>query len=184
MYAFSRGYILGVVAAGDSHVGYPGRSMMEGDPYLCQNWKAGIAGVYAPELTREAIWDALYNRHCYGTTGVRIVLQFHLNGSPMGSVLEYPSDGNDLYQREIEVFVAGTDQISRVDIIKNNGLHHRTCPQGDNAEVSIVDRLDVPPATRDWYYVRVFQADGNAAWSSPIWIGPEGVVAPSLPLAE
>ncbi len=184
MYAFSRGYILGVVAAGDSHVGYPGRSIIEGDPYLCQNWKAGIAGVYAPELTREAIWDALYSRHCYGTTGVRIVLQFRLNGSPMGSVLEYPSGDDDLCRRSIEVKVCGTDQIQRVDIMKNNGLHHRVCPRGDNAEFSVVDQLDGPPTTRDWYYVRVFQADGNAAWSSPIWIGSQGVTTSSQPLAE
>ena len=25
--------------------------------------------------------------------------------------------------------------------------------------------------TPDWYYVRVFQANGEMAWSSPVWVG-------------
>ena len=184
MHCFSLGYTPGVIAAGDSHVGYPGRSLMFSDPNWRQNWKAGLAAVYAPELTREAIWDALYDRHCYGTTGVRIVLRFHLNGARMGSVLEYGSDDDRLRRREIKVTVCGTDYIRRVDVMKNNGLLHRVCPKSDRAELAITDELDEAPTTRDWYYVRVFQADNNAAWSSPIWIGPEGVDAPSALLGE
>jgi hypothetical protein len=184
MYCFSQGYTPGVIAAGDSHVGYPGRSLMFADPNWCQNWKSGLAAVYAPELTREAIWDALYHRHCYGTTGARIVLRFHLNDARMGSVLEYAQDDEGLRRREIKVTVCGTDYIRRVDIMKNNGLLHRVCPKSDRAEFAITDELDDAPTTRDWYYVRVFQADGNAAWSSPIWVGPDRVDAPSASLGE
>ena len=184
MYALGLGYTTGVVAAGDSHVGYPGRSLMHADPYMCQNWKAGLAAVYAPELTRETIWDALYSRYCYGTTGARIVLRFHLNGTRMGSILGYASDDSRLCRRDLQVVVCGTDYIRRVDVIKNNGLFFRMCPEGDYAEFTITDCLDSLPLTRDWYYVRVFQADGNAAWSSPIWVGPEGPADPSRPLGE
>lgn len=184
MHCFSLGYTPGVIAAGDSHVGYPGRSLMFADPNWCQNWKAGLAAVYAPELTREAIWDALYHRHCYGTTGARIVLRFHVNDARMGSTLEYRPDDDRLCCREIRVTVCGTDYIRRVDIIKNNGLLHRVCPKSDRAKFTLTDQLDAAPATRDWYYVRVFQADGDAAWSSPIWIGPAGVEVPSASLGE
>ena len=184
MHCFGLGYTPGVIAAGDSHVGYPGRSLMFGDPNWCQNWKAGLAAVYAPELTREAIWDAMYHRHCYGTTGARIILQFHLNGARMGSLLEHKSGDDRLCRRELKVTVCGTDYIRRIDIMKNNALLQRVCPKDDRAEFTSIDQLDAPPATRDWYYVRVFQADGNAAWSSPIWIGPEGIVAPSVSLGE
>ncbi|MEW6359235.1 MAG: DUF3604 domain-containing protein [Planctomycetota bacterium] len=184
MYMLSLGYTPGIIAAGDSHVGYPGRSLMFSDPNWCQNWKAGLAAVYAPELTREAIWDAMYHRHCYGTTGARIVLRFHLNGARMGSVLEYKPDDDLLCKRDIKVTVCGTDYIRRIDIMKNNGLLHRVCPKDDHAEFTFTDRLDAPPRTRDWYYVRVFQADNNAAWSSPIWVGPEGVTKPSQSLGE
>ncbi len=184
MYALSLGYTPGFVAAGDSHVGYPGRSLMFADPNWCQNWKAGLAAVFAPELTREAVWDALYHRRCYGTTGERIVLLFSLNDQPMGSILEYPADDDRLVRRELQVTVCGTDLIRRVDVLKNNGLMHRYQPESDRAEFTVVDQLDEPPTTRDWYYVRVFQADKNAAWSSPIYIGPAGVTTPSPSLDE
>ena len=184
MYALSLGYTPGFLAAGDSHVGYPGRSLMYADPNWCQNWKAGLAAVYAPELTREALWDAIYNRQCYGTTGARIILRFHINGEPMGSILARQPDDNALCNREIKVTVCGTDYIRRVDIMKNNGLFHRLCPKSDRAELAVTDRLHEPPTARDWYYVRVFQADGNASWSSPIYIGPEGVTQPSVSLSE
>jgi hypothetical protein len=184
MYCFSLGYTPGVIAAGDSHVGYPGHSLMFSDPNWCQNWRAGLAAVYAPELTREAIWDALYDRHCYGTTGERIVLRFHLNDARMGSIQEYQPDDDRLCRRDIKVTVCGTDYIRRVDIMKNNGLFHRVCPKSNKSEFTVSDELDQAPTTRDWYYVRVFQADNNAAWSSPIWVGPTGMDAPSVSLGE
>ncbi|MBT4815471.1 MAG: DUF3604 domain-containing protein [Lentisphaerae bacterium] len=183
-YMLGLGYTPGIVAAGDSHVGYPGRSLMASDPYMCQNWKAGLAAVYAPELTREAIWDALHQRHCYATTGVRIVLDFRLNEKRMGSILEYASDDERLAQRAINVSVHGTDAIQSIDVFKNNGLLRRTQPKSDVCEFSLTDRPNALPTSRDWYYVRVLQADGNAAWSSPIWIGPTDVTAPSESMGE
>jgi len=173
------GHLLGITAAGDSHIGYPGRSLPYSDRNWCQCYKAGLCAVYTRELTREGVWDALYNRYCYGTTGVRIVLQFAVNGTHMGSVLEYTTDDDALLRRKIEVRVAGTDLIRRVDILKNNVLIYRDQPGADRAEFTFTDDPAEVPATRDWYYVRVFQADGNAAWSSPIWIGPQGCDTPS-----
>ncbi len=41
-----------------------------------------------PELTREAVFDALRERRCYGTTGPRIDLSFQIDREQMGSVLE------------------------------------------------------------------------------------------------
>jgi hypothetical protein len=172
-YIWSRGALLGITAAGDSHLGYPGRSLPYSDRYHCQCFKAGICGVYAEKLTRETLWDAIYNRHCYGTTGERIILRFELNGNRMGSVLEYSETAVGLTNRKIKVFVAGTDLIRRVDVMKNNCLLYRHCPESDSADFVFEDKPHEKPDTRDWYYVRVFQADGNAAWSSPVWVGPE-----------
>ncbi len=102
----------------------------------------------------------------------------------MGSVIECDDDAEDMHRRKLEVAVHGTDLIRRVDIVKNNGLIHRVCPREDHATFEVIDELEATPTTRDWYYVRVFQADGNAAWSSPIWIGPAGVCTPSSSLGE
>jgi len=178
-HAWRSGLLLGITAAGDSHIGYPGRSIPYGDRYWCQCFKAGLCAVHAPELTREAVWDALYARRSYGTTGVRIVLRFEIDGAMMGSVLEYAPDDSRLTRRRIRVRVVGTDFIRRVDVLKNNAVLRREAPESDEADFAFEDVLDRPLSTRDWYYVRVFQADGNAAWSSPIWVGPTGVAAPT-----
>jgi hypothetical protein len=43
------------------------------------NWKisaSGYAGVWATENTREAIWDAMWRKEVYATTGPRIIVRF------------------------------------------------------------------------------------------------------------
>ena len=47
-----------------------------------------MAVVLAVENTREEIWDALYARRTYATTGARIVLDFKVNQQHMGSWIE------------------------------------------------------------------------------------------------
>jgi len=41
-----------------------------------QSSQSGLAGVWATENTREAIWDALYRKEVYATTGPRIQVRF------------------------------------------------------------------------------------------------------------
>lgn len=100
-WALDQGMRLGCVGSTDDHLGYPGA------------WGEGIAAVIAPELTREAIFDALRKRRCYAVSGDRIAIDFTVNGQPMGSELE----ATDV--REIAVGVAGWDEISMVELIRN-----------------------------------------------------------------
>ncbi len=80
--ALNRGYDFGIIASADVHDGRPGHSRnreMDGGQL------AGLAGIWARELTRESVFDALWNRSVYATTGYRTILQFEVNGMPMGS---------------------------------------------------------------------------------------------------
>jgi hypothetical protein len=51
---------------------------------------------------------------------------------------------------------------------------HRAVPASSyTCQFTLTDRADFPhprPAGRDWYTVRVRQANGQWAWSSPIWV--------------
>jgi hypothetical protein len=104
------GYRLGVVASTDDHLGFPGA------------YREGLAAVIAPELTREAIFDALRNRRTYAVTGDRIELDFQLNDEMMGRELTYTRD------RKLQVVVNGWDEVERVEVLKNNRVIKRDFP--------------------------------------------------------
>jgi hypothetical protein len=106
-----KGIRAGVVASTDDHLGFPGA------------YGEGIAGLYATDLTREALFDALWNRRTIAVTGDRIDLQFNINGHWMGSMLPATRD------RTLEVSVAAPDEIERVEIIKNDRTFHRFFPE-------------------------------------------------------
>lgn len=64
--------------------------------------------------------------------------------------------------------VCGTDKIISVEICRSGKLF-RTYHSG--REVIEFDEVDEEKFTGSlWYYVRVKQADGQMAWSSPIWV--------------
>jgi hypothetical protein len=99
-----------VVASTDDHLGFPG------------GYREGLAAVWAKELTREAIFEAIRNRRTYAVSGDRIRLDFRLNGQRMGRELPYTR------RRELAVEVTGWDQVDRVEILKNNRVLHRNFP--------------------------------------------------------
>jgi hypothetical protein len=109
-YALARGHRFGVIASTDDHLGYPGA------------WGEGLAAVMAPELSRRAILEALFDRRTYAVTGDRIRLQFTLNGRLMGRELPYARE------RRLQIRVMGWDQVDRVEVLKNNRVIHRNFP--------------------------------------------------------
>jgi hypothetical protein len=80
--ALEKGYIVGVMCNSDGHKGRPGA---EGPGAGEFGISGGLTCVLARELTRGAIFQALQERRCYGTTGARIDLDFTMDGRAMGS---------------------------------------------------------------------------------------------------
>ena len=109
-----------------------------------------------------------------------MILRWTLNGKPMGSELSLTDDEELSRSRRIAVEFHGTAGVERIDIIRNNELAARF----ENLEMdSTVEWEDAEPlenvlmgpakfcASRFcFYYIRVVQTDGEAAWASPIWI--------------
>lgn len=161
-YALSLGYKLGFVGGGDGHGGRPGK-----DYWLRVRgaMSGGITGIYAEELTREALWNALKSRRCYATTGKRIIIKFYLNEHMMGEIVNL---SNKKEKRELKAQIYGTASISRITLVKNNFNICKKSPYQEYAEFVWEDKKEA--ADGDYYYIRVEQADGSMAWSSPIWI--------------
>ena len=106
--ALQRGFRVGFIASSDDHLGYPGA------------YGEGVAGIYAKDLTRESLLEALWARRTIAATGDRIALAVRLNDHWM-----LPFTAN----REISVSVTGGDEIDRVDVIKNGRTVHRYFPE-------------------------------------------------------
>ena len=124
----------------------------------------GKAAVYAPELTREALLDALRARRCYGTTAARIFLDARVNGRLMGEEITVPT-GEPIV---VTARVVGANDLEAVEVCRNNVFIYTRPAAGRQAQFTFRDLK--PLAGRSYYYVRVKQKDGELAWSSPVWV--------------
>ena len=160
--ALAKGLRLGFVGGTDNHRGHPGSRMdtMGGINFRLRP-VGGITAVLADACTRESLWEALLARRTYATTCEHILLDFSVNGACMGSSIEPATD------YALRIAVIGTSEIARVDVIRD-GQEVHSFP-GDGAACEHAWR-DSPAAQPGYYYVRVFQADGNGAWASPVWV--------------
>ena len=141
----------------------------------------GLTGILATGYTREALFDALQKRSCYATSGMRILVGFHLAGASMGQELDSKAKPGLYYNRHLTGYVAGTTNIDRIELIRNGEICHQweAPPDSSHFDFSWDDTQDfrsfayvpeegAPPFA--YYYLRVVQQDGHMAWSSPIWI--------------
>jgi len=72
----------------------------------------------------------------------------------------------------LEIHAVGTAPITKLDVVRNQRYVFSTAPHRQTLDLKWTD-ADPPPESVSYYYVRVQQADGNLAWSSPLWIHPQ-----------
>ncbi len=142
--AWAKGYRIGVIASSDhysTHISY--------------------AMVYSPGTSREAIHDSIRARRTYGATD-NIVLEFRVGDAFMGEEAEVAGP------EPVRVRVRGTAPVAAIHLIRDGAYAYKVEPGTQDAEFEYLD-VGAPPGDH-WYYVRVEQADGELAWSSPVWI--------------
>ena len=150
--ALAKGYHLGFTAGSDSH-------QME------HGVEGGIAVSFVDELNNETIWDNLYNRFMYATTGAGILVSFKADGCEMGQIVEKPEGS----QVEFCVSVLGTDKL-KAEVLCNNEVIIEKESEGRSCDFTFTREIG---GNEDFYYVRVTQEDSHQAWSSPIWVKGE-----------
>ena len=147
--AWAKGYKIGVQASSDhlsTHISY--------------------ACTIAEEFTREGLLDAMRKRHNYAATD-NIVLDYRMRAGSkeylQGDVV--PGQATDV---ELIVKILGTAPVKQVDVIRGRDFVYTLQNQTADVSFSFVDQEPVSGEVH--YYVRVQQADGQMAWSSPIWV--------------
>jgi hypothetical protein len=170
--AWRRGLRIGVVGGSDNHDLYTERI-------------SALTAILAPKLERRTLLESLRKRHCYATTGERIVLDFRVNGALMGSEIR------SAQPPRLQVAVEGTATLEKVEIVKFWAEAPDPFPvvyavQPDSRSISF--EWQDQEFRRDCaYYLRVTQqADprviskktfgaatafpNEMAWSSPVWV--------------
>lgn len=143
--AWAKGYKLGVQASSDhisTHISY--------------------ACVLARDLSRETLMEGMRKRHTYGATA-NIIMDFRAD--------KIHVQGDVFESAQLPVLTAtiiGSAAIRRVVLIRDNRYIYTTEPQGESFTLRYRDNSLSPG--EHYYYVRAEQADGNVAWSSPIWV--------------
>jgi len=141
----------------------------------------GLTGVICEKYAREAIIEALQRRSCYATTGARIIIGFYIAGHLMGSELSTAKKPGLKVNRHISGYVAGTEPLKSVEIIRNGQVIHTFSPDNyhfdyffdDMEPLEKVVLKDSEKASFAYYYLRVTQVDNHVGWSSPIWVDLE-----------
>jgi hypothetical protein len=158
--AWMQGLELSTIASSDDHRSHPGQPQY------------GLAAVAATALTREAVFEGLYDRRTYGTTGARILLDFRIDDQPMGRRLVSASSPR------FQIEAHGTDTVELVEILRysksdrNFAVIVTLHPQMPDF---VWTGHDLTFGEDSIYYLRLRQASlvRNRivmAWSSPIWI--------------
>lgn len=156
MAALKRGVRLGFAGGSDTHSARPGGSCKEPMAY----W-GGLTAVWAEKLTRRDLFKALYERRTYALTRARIVLQFRVNGLPMGAEAEQAE------RADIKIDAWAPGVIKKVEVLKNASLLKTFEQSGDECHVQMEDKTKGAA----FYHCRVTMADGNLAVCSPVWLG-------------
>ena len=169
--ALRHGHRPAVIASGDTHLPLLAAPMAAHlfrgrfGNYLnirdCAIGCGPVAAVRAPRCERQAIWDAVLNRHTYATTGARIILDVRAKGHPAGSEIELDD------KPRLTITAHACAPIERIDLIRDDRALAAWYPNELDVDLEFQDEAPLPHAA---YYVRLRQADGEYAWSTPIWV--------------
>jgi hypothetical protein len=169
--------------------------------FICSTdhfYGACYACVYAESLSRDHVFDGLYQRRCYGSTAYGIVIDFRADGHFMGE--EYSRDLSEGGAR-LSIYVRAYADVRRVDIVRYdpNAQKWGSIYASAYADVRRTGIVRHDPNARKWgthgspkglgrtecrgewveenpgggtfiYYLRVTLDDEEMAWSSPVWV--------------
>jgi hypothetical protein len=158
--ALARGYRLGFLGSGDRHDGHPGA--FAHDPA-----EGGLAAILSEDRTREGVLRALRERRVYATNGARIVLRVALGGTPIGGTLPLAPGARS--REMLFIAISGSAPLETAEVVRSGRIVDRVRLEG-KLDVALSSELSDLSAG-EYVYVRVAQADGGAAWSSPIYVG-------------
>ncbi len=157
--AIDRGLVFGVVGQSDDHsgrVGLSGPLRPLSRDFVTFDVFGGMTGIYCERLDRDTIWQALGARHCYATSGARMLLDVRCKNAIMGDII---SSGEPM---EITALAAGTKPLLDLELYRDCEAIYRHKLVENSADNWV--RIE-------WSGVRVRSRNKIADWPITIKIG-------------
>ncbi len=155
----------GFVGSSDRHDGISG-------------YNTGMLGVFAKELSREAVVGALRARRSFAVRGGEpILVDFRVNGVFQGGEAKIGASPPD-----IAVKVKASSPVDKIEIVSDGEYIYTHTPDGDSPSAEFTYRDTREPVAGRYYYARIWlkgritepgylrQEIGKYAWSSPVWL--------------
>lgn len=130
------------------------------------------AGIWATELTRPALFEAIMARRTFSTQDKNASVWIELDEHPMGS-----SVARDFSMRFRIIFEdADAETFSTVIVKGGGGVTFLTL---SNVPAPLDTRVAITPHFSRWIYVLAQQKDNDLIWSAPIFITGEPLLVAS-----
>jgi len=165
-----QGFRFGFIAGTDSHATIPAGF---GNDHLDR--LPGLTAVFAENLTRDAVFDAIRTRNTYAASLERVYLDVRVSDTAPGGLISWP---HPAASRRIEVVAAARSDIATIELVRNGRTVQSFAPENWWARHIFIDTEDLSreclsaPALERfiYYYVRITCVSGARAWSSPVWL--------------
>ncbi len=125
--------------------------------------REAYAAVYANDLSRRSVMEALRHRRTFGAMDP-IIMEFRLGDRLQGEEVEITEPPT------FHVRVEASAPITRVQIVKNGDFIHTVEPDTRTVRFDFTDQ-GIKPGKQAWYYLRCEYGKERYGWSSPIWVG-------------
>jgi hypothetical protein len=159
--AFEKGYRVGVVCHSDDHKGRPGATKPGASTFGAIG---GLTCYFMPELTRDALFEALRGRRHYGTTGTRLFLDLR-------ATFERPVTGFSEDPRLARAKEFAVREASMGDIIRPGSVPMRLAVEVIGT--APIERLDVLHGVNVMQTARPFMAADLGRRVRVTWQGAE-----------
>lgn len=138
--------------------------------------------IVSEDLSPESLLDSMRKRRVYMVEDPNMTLEFMANGIYMGGVAEgsklnFNVKGNDTVAENrsmteydyLPADYVSNDNVAKVELISNGGKVVDTYVPADSSKSFAWEPSVDVTGGQQWYMIRVTQADGERAYSSPIW---------------
>ncbi|GEM_PF-3258208 len=166
----NQGFALGFVGSSDNHLAHAGT-------HWTTSKFSALTAVLCDSLTRQSVFNALRQRKTYASNGIRPLIDFTVNATPIGSTVRLRQSDSPVITIAGKIGAAST--IDSLRVTKKGGTLLVLRPRSNVASFTASDTLH---GNSDFYYLVVSEEGGGRAWTSPIIVIREDTLTFAAPL--